>query len=166
MIRNNNAVVKLNSTTNQAESFTGQGIEARICQEFTGQSAIAPDVFAANVRIVPDLEFDPINREVLSTPIADELGFRYIRFGKKAKENETAALFLNEDGSVWQAKIFGPDSQAWLDAYQSQGKRTGQYMAPRGNGDTVYFANIPDRIARKIAVRVNPLIESSWLEAK
>ena len=51
-------------------------LQAQIASEYLKKSAIAPDVFALNVRIVADLEFDPITKEVTETPIADALGFR------------------------------------------------------------------------------------------
>lgn len=142
-------------------------LQAQIASEYLKKSAIAPDVFALNVRIVADLEFDPITKEVTETPIADALGFRYIRFGKQAKGTETAALFPNEDGEVWQAKIYGSDRQAWLNAHQSQGKRTGQYMAPKGIGDKPYLPTVPALSWLKICIRYDlPLPEElfKWLE--
>lgn len=129
-------------------------LQAQIASEYLEKSAIAPDVFALNVRIVGDIEIDPITKEVTETPIADALGFRYIRFGKEAKGTEHAALFPNEDGEVWQGKIYGPESQAWLNAHQSQGKRTGQYMAPKGIGDKPYLASYPKRIQEAIALNM------------
>lgn len=128
-------------------------LQAQIAQEFLEKSAIAPDVFADNVRIVADLEFDPITQEVTETPIADALGFRYTRLGKQTKGTEYAALFPNEAGEVWQAKIYGSDRQAWLNTHQSQGKRTGQYMAPKAIGDKPYLASYPKRIQEAIAAK-------------
>lgn len=151
MIGNNNTVVKLNSTTNPAESFTGQGIEAEIYREFTEQSAIASDVFAANVDFISDIEYDPITKEVTDTPIPEFLGFRYTRFGHKAKPNLIAARF-----GEWQLKIFGEDTDAWLTAYRPQferTKRTGRYIAPIGIGDKPYLPNYPKRIQDAIAAK-------------
>lgn len=94
-------------------------------QEFAG---ISPEVLRVNVRWVDDIEYDPITKEAIATPIADALNFRYTRFGWQTKPNLTAALFIGEDGQAWQAKIFGEDGQAWLNTYQNQGKRTGRYI--------------------------------------
>ncbi|MFM9087928.1 MAG: plasmid replication protein, CyRepA1 family [Cyanobium sp.] len=138
---------KLYPTQNQSV------LQVQIAREFLEKSAIAPDVFALNVRIVADLEFDPVTNEVIETPIADALGFRYTRFGKQTKETEHAALFPNEDGEVWQGKIYGIESLAWLNAHQSQGKRTGQYMAPKGIGDKPYLASYPKRIQEALAAQ-------------
>lgn len=115
---------------------------ATIQAEFLDNSAIAPDVFGANVEIVPELDYDPVTKEVLATPIADALGFRYTRFGKESKKHEAAALFRGENGAVWQGKIFREETT---------GKRSGQYLAPKGIGDVPYLPTIPKRIILAIA---------------
>lgn len=150
MIGNNNVVVKLNYSRNQAKSLTSQGIEAEIYREFTGQSAIAPDVFAANVEFIPDLEIDPLTNEVRSSPIDDFLGRDYTRFTRQSKPTLIAAKF-----GEWQLKIYGANKD---------GKRTGDYQAPKGIGDVPYLSNIPTTIARKAVAKVSPLLESSLLE--
>jgi hypothetical protein len=141
-----------NSITEQLSSLTskhfkewqGSGIAPKILAEFTEKSAIAADVFAANVAFIPDLEFDPITREVIATPIADALGWKYTRFGHQAKESQIAAKFIGEDGETWQLKIFGQDKT---------GKRTGQYLAPKGIGDVPFLPTIPRRIILAIAAK-------------
>lgn len=113
--------------------------------EFSG---ISEEVLNLNVSVTHDIEFDPITREVLATPIADVLGTPFVRFPTSEKgwerfgTNPTAALFTGEDGEVWQAKIFGqtPD-----------GKRTGEYRAPKGIGDKPYLPIIPREIVEAIA---------------
>ena len=114
---------------------------ADIKREFTEGSAIAPDVFDAAIEIVPDILIDDVTREVLGTPIADLLGYRYTRFTDQAKPNLLAAVFSQETGEAWQLKIFG----------EGNGKKSGQYLAPKGIGDKSYFSPIPDRIAKAIA---------------
>lgn len=130
-------------------------------QEFLG---ISPEVLALNVQFVNDIEFDSITKEVISTPIADALNFTYTRFGRSAKLNTSAILFIDEKGETWQAKIFGEDADKWLSTYQKQGKRTGRYMAPQGIGDKPYFPSIPTAMARKAAAKISPLLEVSLLE--
>lgn len=113
-----------------------------IKREFLEGSAIAPDVFHTAIEIIPDILIDDVTREVLGTPIADLLGYRYTRFTDQAKPNLLAAVFRQETGEAWQLKIFG-DAQ--------DGKKSGQYLAPKGIGDKAYFSPVPDRIARAIA---------------
>lgn len=127
-------------------------------------SGISPDVIKLNIRIVDDIEYDPITKEAIATPIADALNFIYIRFGKSAKPNTSAILFIDEDGETWQAKIFGEDADQWLSTYEQQGKRTGFYMTRAGIGDKIYFPTIPLDIARQAAAKVSPLLELSLLE--
>jgi hypothetical protein len=109
-------------------------------KEFAG---ISPEVLAANVRIVADIEIDPVTQEVVSTPIADAMGWTYTRFGHQAKPSQTAALFIQEDGSIWQAKVFGLDGH---------GKRSGQYFAPKGIGDVPYLPTVPPAMACELAL--------------
>ena len=115
---------------------------AGIKKEFTEGSAIATDVFDTAIEIIPDILIDDVTCEVLGTPIADLLGYRYTRFTDQAKPNLLAAVFRQETGEAWQLKIFG-DSR--------DGKKSGQYLAPKGIGDKGYFPPIPDRIAKAIA---------------
>ena len=114
---------------------------ADIKREFTEKSAIAPDVFGTAIEIIPDILIDDVTCEVLGTPIADLLGYRYTRFTDQAKPNLLAAVFSQETGEAWQLKIFG----------EGNGKKSGQYLAPKGIGDKAYFSPIPDRIAKAIA---------------
>ena len=114
---------------------------ADIKREFTEKSAIATDVFGTAIEIIPDILIDDVTREVLGTPIADLLGYRYTRFTDQAKPNLLAAVFRQETGEAWQLKIFGDTRD---------GKKSGQYLAPKGIGDKAYFPPIPDRIAKAI----------------
>ncbi|MCW5242642.1 DUF3854 domain-containing protein, partial [Synechocystis sp. PCC 6803] len=142
---NNYSLSHQNSQALAHQHFNGwQGSknDPKIRSEFVEDSAIAPDVFRANVEIVPDLEIDPITKEVLATPIADALGRKFTRFGHQAKEDRQAAIFRSENGNVWQVKIFGEDKT---------GKRSGQYLAPTGIGDVPYLPTIPRRIILAIA---------------
>ena len=126
-------------------------------------SGISEEVLDLNVDIVNDLEIEPVTKEVTATPIADALNFRYTRFGWKAKPNLTAALFKGENGETWQAKIFGEDGSQWLNTYQNQGKRTGQYMAPKGIGDAPYLPSIPQETINAIAAKYNLKAPDPWV---
>jgi len=115
------------------------------------ESAIDPGLFEAAIALHSDLELgtsgDP------STPIHDALGWRYSRFGNQARANFEAALFLNESGETWQAKVsFQP--------------RDGKgYFAPTGAGSKPYLPPVPPAIRRRIAARYGcdvPLDGSFW----
>jgi hypothetical protein len=133
-----------------------------ILSEFLN-SGISQAVFDLNIEIVDDVEFDPVTKEATATPIADALNFRHTRFGWKVKPNLTASLFKGENGETWQAKIFGEDSPQWLNTYQNQGKRTGQYMAPKGIGDAPYFPSIPQETINAIAAKYNLKAPDPWV---
>ena len=104
-------------------------LKTQIQQEFCQSSAIAFSLFQQAIAVVPDIEIDPLTHEALGTPIADALGWHFTRFGQQARSNQTAALFLQESGDVWQAKVFGGES----------GKRSGSYLAPKGIGNRAYL---------------------------
>ena len=80
----------------------------------------------------------------ISTPIADALGFKYRRYGRQANESRQALSFVNEDSTIWQAKIFETDRQ--------DGK-SGQYLAPVKNGDRIYTPAIDSETRQKISDR-------------
>lgn len=121
-------------------------------------SGISPEVIELNTHIVDDIEFDPITKEAIATPIDDELGFRYVRFGQSASQSKKAVLFVDEEGKTWQAKIF---------TQERNGDRTGQYLAPLGIGDKLYRPNIPNAIALQAVGNISFLLEASlrrWFE--
>lgn len=136
-------------------------LELQIAKEFCELSGISKEVFDLNIRIVPDIEVDPITKEVISTPIADDLGFDYTRFGRSHKENTTAAEFLQEKREVWQVKIFGENSKEFVSDFRSQDgtpkishqQRTGRYLAPKGIGDVPYLPFIPRETINAIAAQ-------------
>jgi len=118
-------------------------LEAKILQELR-ESGISQQVIDLNVKIVDDIEIDPVTNDV-SAPIAEALNRRYTRFGHQAKASETAALFTQESGEVWQAKVFKINDEG--------NKRTGQYIAPTGIGDVPYLPSVPEGTAKNIAAR-------------
>lgn len=125
------------------ESHTS--VRQKILRELEN-SAIAP-AFVAQAEIVPALEFDPISKEVLGTPLDDALNWRYIRFPHEIKNpgEEWGIVFRNEDGSEWQVKRgFGLS--------EPLGKGKG-YYAPKGVGNAIYTPAIPREILGKICTR-------------
>ncbi|MGB5710468.1 MAG: plasmid replication protein, CyRepA1 family, partial [Waterburya sp.] len=93
-----------------------------------------PDLYDFAVKIVPDIEIDPITKEVTGTPLYDLLGWPYTRFGHQAKPNLLGAAFYSENGKLFQTKVYG---QA------DTGNKTGKYYAPKGIGDIPYLPPVP-----------------------
>jgi hypothetical protein len=110
--------------------------------EFIQESAIHPQLYASTIEIVGDLESD-ISGEA-STPIHDALNWRYIRFGLMVNTSLLAALFLNEDGSCWQAKLDKPK----LDTQKGKVRK---YETPVGNGSRAFLPAVPPTIRQLIA---------------
>jgi hypothetical protein len=127
--------------------------KCRLNQELQ-KSAIALSLQRVATELLTDLAVG-YGGEV-STPIADALGFKYRRFGRQANESQQALSFVNEDGTVWQAKIFETDRQDG---------RSGQYLAPVKNGDRIYTPAIDPETRQKISDRHNvevPTDGSFW----
>ncbi len=116
----------------------------QIKREFINFSEIAANIFDLAVKIIPDIEIDPITKEVMGTPLYDLLGWKYTRFGHQAKPNLLGATFFQETGEPWQSKIFG---------FPDNGKRSGKYFAPKGIGDVPYLPPVPQDIREKIALK-------------
>ncbi|MBD2329670.1 plasmid replication protein, CyRepA1 family [Alkalinema sp. FACHB-956] len=113
-------------------------------REFIQGSAIHPSLYAATVQVVGDLEQDAGGDA--ATPIHDALNWRYVRFGHTVNTTLLAALFLNEDGSYWQAKLSEP----------KQDRKTGKtrkYETPVGNGARAYLPSVPPEIRQKVNQR-------------
>lgn len=126
-----------------------------IVQEFVHSSAIDPVLFAATVRVVPDLIYE--RGEVLETPIHDALNWKYTRFWANKPISSVAALLLNEDDSCWQAKLGQP-------RVDQKGKVC-KYETPVGNGSRAFLPDLPPAIRQRIADRYRvevPLNGSFW----
>jgi hypothetical protein len=150
-----------------------------ITQEFLVDSAIAPEVFQAAVKVCSEVEVDDVTHEVTATPIHDALGWAFTRFTHQAR-NLHAALFLQETGEVWQGKIYGldkgkqvkdiltPREQSDYQAHLEEVKpeRSGRYLAPKGIGNRAYLPPVPQKWREKIAKRYGltapPESESFW----
>lgn len=81
--------------------------------------------------------------EIVSTPLCDALGWKFTRFGNSAS-NRTGLGFIDADGIIWQVKVFGAGGE---------GKRSGKYFAPKGNGDVHYYPPVPRFTAELIAAK-------------
>ncbi len=85
-----------------------RNFEAKIHDECIDGSSIALVLCKAAIAIVPDTEIDSQTKEVISFPIDEALGRKPTRFGHDPRYEVNAALFNNENGSTWQAKLSRP----------------------------------------------------------
>jgi hypothetical protein len=126
-------------------SLESQSIEEfrqKVEREFVEGSAINPALYSNCIEIVPDLEVG-FGGEV-STPIHDALGWRYTRFGNQTKPTFYAALFVNEDGSPWQAKLSKPRTDL-------KKEKLLRYETPVGNGSRAFLPAVDERTRWEIA---------------
>ncbi|MFM5955734.1 MAG: DUF3854 domain-containing protein, partial [Dolichospermum sp.] len=129
-----------------------QELQSFISDSFINGSGIHPDLFDACVEFHQDVEIS--DGMDATTPIHDELGWHFTRFGQQVKDSFYAAFLRNEDGSSWQAVVSIP----------KDGKPY-SYLAPKGNGDRAFFPPIPPSVREKIASRYGvevPLEGSFW----
>ena len=130
-----------------------KAFQSQTKHEFIQESAIAPSFYQSAIHVCSDIEVGPGGE--VSTPIHDALGWQYTRFGNQVKPTTHAALFLNEDGSVWQAKL----NRA---AFKGSDRR---YAAPTGNGSRCWLPHVDEQTRLKIAERYGvevPLEGSFW----
>lgn len=127
--------------------------EQRTRLEWTVESAINPGLFEHTVQVVPDTLTDPYSHEA-SYPIHEALNWKLTRFGFQARKTEFAALILNDDGSVWQAKLNSPRFD------QGKGKQI-KYEYPKGASGRAWLPkDLPLEIWQRIADRYGaPLTE-------
>lgn len=129
---------------------------AAIERELLMESAIHPAFLGTAIQIIPDIEFDPVTKEAISTPIADARGIRQTRFGHSTGPNQAAAQFTCEDGLIWQLKIFREGHQ---------GERSGDYRAPNDIGNRAFLPVIPPEVRKLIGDRYGisvPIFGSFW----
>ncbi|WP_338438740.1 plasmid replication protein, CyRepA1 family [Synechococcus elongatus] len=132
-----------------------RNFQTQIQQEFCQSSGIAFSLFQQAIAVVPDVEIDPLTREVISTPIADALGWSFTRFGQQARSNQTAAIFVQESNEVWQLKVFGTES----------GKRSGSYLAPKGVGNRAYLPPVDEKTQRDLIGEYVQALFWDWIAA-
>jgi hypothetical protein len=141
--------------------LTLESFRAQIEHEFIHGSAIAPELFAETIDFLSDLEISDGGE--FSTPIHEALNWKFIRFGYQVKPTLFAAIFRNEDGSVWQAKLSDPR--------RNKKGEIQKYENSIGNGSRAYLPPVNqfarDAIANRYGVEVPPVGESfwDWLEA-
>ena len=127
----------------------------QIESECTHGSAIAPALFQAAIALVSDTE--TFAGGDVAYPIHEALNWHVTRFGYQARETLYAALFFNEDGSTWQAKLSQPRTDA-------KGKAQ-KYETPVGNGAKAYLPPVPPDIRQRLAERYGihvPLDGDFW----
>jgi hypothetical protein len=116
----------------------------KIQYEFVVDSAIAPELFQDTIDFLKDLEIGDAG-DILGAPICEALNWKFTGFGYQAKPNLFAAIFRNEDGSVWQAVLSDPrrDKKGGIQKYEN----------PVGNGARAYLPPINEFTRRAIAQR-------------
>ncbi|MFE4108384.1 plasmid replication protein, CyRepA1 family [Almyronema epifaneia] len=155
-------------------------------QECCVGSAIDSGLYRAAVSLHSDLEIAPGGEPY--TPIHNALGWHYSRFGQQTQPRLEGALFLNEDGSCWQAKLLAPkvDKRKTIKALKQELQLTDwaiasqfqqliqqhpylvkrrKYETPIGNGSKPYLPTIPAHIRELINQRYGvevPLCSSFW----
>jgi Domain of unknown function (DUF3854) len=117
---------------------------ARMETEFLQGSAIDRDLYQTAVHLVGDIEVLPGGD--VAYPLHEALNWRVTRFGYQARSTQEAALLVNEDGSIWQAKL----SQPTLDLKKGKLRK---YETPLGNGSRAYLPPINRETRRLIAQR-------------
>lgn len=139
---------------------TKQDFSRAFRDECVEGSAIALPLYLEAIDIVADIEIAPGNEP--STPIHDALGWQYTRFTAQAKPDLFAALFKQESGEVWQAKLSDP-----IPDKEKEGKFR-KYESPAGQGSRAYFPPVPPEIRELIGQRYEvevPTKGSFWLWA-
>ena len=87
-------------------SLTLDQFHRQMQQECCEGSAISPALYQAALTLVSDVELLPGGE--VGYPIHEALGWQRSRFPHQAHTTQYAALFENEDGSTWQAKLARP----------------------------------------------------------
>lgn len=127
--------LKSNSYPESLEAFFQENYK-----ECVEGSAIDPTLYKTVIEVRASLEISTGNEPI--APIHEALNWHYVRFGAKAQETLFGAIFRNEDGSVWQAK---------LSRSLQIGKKP--YFAPSGNGSRAFLPAVTVKIWYEIAKR-------------
>jgi hypothetical protein len=110
-------------------------------------SAITPLLYQAAITLIEDIEI--CNGEVTGYPIHEALRWRRSRFPRQAHQTNYAALFQNEDGSTWQAKLAHP-------IWNSKKGEFRKYETPVGNGARAFLPAVTVRewvmVARRFGI--------------
>ena len=116
--------------------------------EFVDGSAIAPELYAAAVKVLDELELDPYSHEPLGWPIHEALGWdapstQYQT--RKPHRFGAGAFLLQGTGDVWQIKPLNP-------RVDRDGKPV-KYETPRGVGSRAYLPPIDRQTLQAICKR-------------
>lgn len=159
MLALSNMHLPLPASTPQAisPSFTTlEEFQVRIFQEFIQESAIDPALFEAAIQVHRDLEI--LSTGDVETPIHDALNWRYTRFGKKTNKSFYAAIFYNENGTCWQAKLSNP-------IFDQAKQKVRKYETPKEGGSRAFLPPLPLNIRKRISDRYRidvPMEGSFW----
>ena len=129
-----------------SSSLTLEQFQQQMRQEWTIGSAIDSALFDRTVAVVPDTLDNPYTHEP-SYPIHEALNWNLTRFGQQARATAYAALILNDDGSVWQAKL----SQPRIDRLTG---KLHKYEMPKGSSSRAWLPKeLPIALWEQIAQR-------------
>ncbi|WP_309225749.1 DUF3854 domain-containing protein [Sphaerospermopsis sp. LEGE 08334] len=107
--------------------------------KFINGSGVIASLLKGCIEFHQDVETSPWGD--VETPIHEELGWKYTRFGFQANEPLYAAFLKNEDGTTWQAV---------LSIWDEDRQRPYRYYAPKDIGDRAFLPPIPKNIRKLI----------------
>ena len=111
-------------------SLTLDQFHRQMQQECCKGSAISPALYQAAVTLISDVELLPGGE--VDYPIHEALGWQRSRFPHQAHTTQYAALFENEDGSTWQAKLARP-------LWDKKKGKPRKYETPVGQGARAFL---------------------------
>ena len=125
-------------------SLTLDQFHQQMQRECCEGSAIAPSLTQAALTLVSDLELLPGGD--VNYPIHEALGWQRSRFPHQAHTTQYAALFENEDGSTWQAKLARP-------LWDKKKGKSRKYETPVGQGARAFLPSVTLEIWVSVAQR-------------
>ena len=111
-------------------SLTLDQFHRQMQRECCKGSAISPALYQAAVTLISDVELLPGGE--VDYPIHEALGWQRSRFPHQAHTTQYAALFENEDGSTWQAKLAHP-------LWDKKKGKPRKYETPVGQGARAFL---------------------------
>jgi hypothetical protein len=125
-------------------SLTLDQFHQQMQRECCEGSAIAPSLTQSAVTLVSDLEL--LLGGDVNYPIHEALGWQRSRFPHQAHTTQYAALFQNEDGSTWQAKLARP-------LWDKKKGKSRKYETPVGQGARAFLPAVTLEIWVSVAQR-------------
>ena len=143
-------------------STTSNTTKLNFHTEFITGSGISTPLFHRSIALVSDTEVLPGGE--VQYRIAEALNWNVTRFGNRSRIHQEAALFLNEDGATWQAKLADPK----LDPKKGKPRK---YETPIGNGSRAFFPNLDSETRQRIQSRYDTLVPTQssvwdWLKLR